>query len=144
MSRMRLRKNFVGCQLCSARDVLLLLHSTRTAVPNRVRLTSTMSEMRFNPITLDWVIMAPDRALKPNDFLRDSKAQPGRPQYRPECPFCPGNESMTEHEICRASAPDGSWTVRVMPNKFPAFVPSDNPKWHTHGTFSYRTAAGSH
>src|SRR3954466_6599192 len=99
-----------------------------------------MSEMRFNPITLDWVIMAPDRALKPNDFLRNTKARPARPPYRPECPFCPGNESMTEREICRASASDGTWAVRVMPNKYPAFTATDDVERHSQGTFRSMTA----
>jgi UDPglucose--hexose-1-phosphate uridylyltransferase len=103
-----------------------------------------MSQMRFNPITLDWVIMAPDRAHKPNDFLRETKERPLRPAYRAECPFCPGNEAETEAEICRATAPDGSWMVRVVPNKFPAFIHTDDLKKQSHGTFRSMAAAGSH
>jgi UDPglucose--hexose-1-phosphate uridylyltransferase len=51
---------------------------------------------------------------------------------------------MTEAELCRASAPDGSWTVRVMANKYPAFRASDDMQRHAHGTFRSMTAAGSH
>lgn len=103
-----------------------------------------MSQMRFNSITLDWVIMAPDRALKPNDFVRETKEGPVRPAYRAECPFCPGNEAETEAELCRATAPDGSWRVRVVPNKFPAFIPTDDLQKQSHGTFRSMAAAGSH
>jgi len=50
-----------------------------------------MSEMRFNPITHDWVIMAPDRALKPTDYAQKAQERPQRPLYRDDCPFCIGN-----------------------------------------------------
>src|SRR5262249_62424264 len=53
-----------------------------------------------------------------------------REQYKMKggfCPFCPGNESKTPTEIL-AFRPHGAgngrdsegWTVRVVPNKFPA------------------------
>src|SRR5688572_7691425 len=103
-----------------------------------------MSDMRFNPITLDWVIMAPDRALKPNDFARQQKERPARPMHRADCPFCPGNESETEVEICRAAGTDGNWMVRVVPNKFPALTGTDDLKQKTQGTFRSIAAAGAH
>lgn len=103
-----------------------------------------MSEMRFNPITLDWVIMAPDRARKPNDFLRETKERPPKPAYRADCPFCPGNEAETEVEICRATGPDGGWAVRVVPNKFPAVIMTDDLRRQSEGTFRSMAAAGSH
>jgi len=51
--------------------------------------------------------MAAGRADRPVDF----EDEPG------DCPFCPGNESMTPPEICRLGEP---WQVRVFPNKYPA------------------------
>lgn len=101
-----------------------------------------MSEMRFNPITLDWVIMAPDRALKPNDFTRAKRERP-QPR-RSDCPFCPGNESAAEPEICRAMASNGGWAVRVVPNKFPAFTAVEDLRRESSRTFRSMFAAGSH
>ena len=60
-----------------------------------------------NPITGDEVIVAPERARRPNIYRDPNEA----------CPFCPGNESMTPPEIARAGDP---WRVRVFPNKYPA------------------------
>lgn len=60
-----------------------------------------------NPITGDPVIVATDRARRPNMY-RDSDET---------CPFCPGNEELTPPEIARAGDP---WRVRVFPNKYPA------------------------
>jgi UDPglucose--hexose-1-phosphate uridylyltransferase len=59
-----------------------------------------MSEMRLNLITRDWVIIATERARKPEDFRqrRDRKALP---EYLETCPFCPGNEHKTPDEIMR-------------------------------------------
>ena len=60
-----------------------------------------------NPITGDPVIVAPERAGRPNMYRNADEV----------CPFCPGNESMTPPEIARDGDP---WRVRVFPNKFPA------------------------
>jgi len=37
--------------------------------------------MRFNPITLEWVIMAPELAHKPNDFRHGPADKPSRPPH---------------------------------------------------------------
>jgi UDPglucose--hexose-1-phosphate uridylyltransferase len=103
-----------------------------------------MSEMRFNPITLDWVIVAPERSMRPDDFHRRTDARPARAPHRADCPFCPGNEHLTPPEISRLSYPDGTWAVRVFPNKFSAFVATDDLQRKKHGTFRSMTAAGAH
>jgi UDPglucose--hexose-1-phosphate uridylyltransferase len=43
------------------------------------------------------------------------------------CPLCPGNEHTTPPEVLAYGRPDYSpngpgWTLRVVPNKFPALV----------------------
>lgn len=98
--------------------------------------------MRFNPITRDWVIIAPGRSRKPNDFRAAPKARPTRPAYRPDCPFCVGNEET--EEVLRASAPDGSWLARVIPNKFPALSGDHDAQRTRHGSFRSMAAAGVH
>lgn len=59
-----------------------------------------------------WTFIAPGRALRPFDpdsvSISDSEG----------CFFCPGNEDQTPPEIDRA-VKNGSWQVRVFPNKFP-------------------------
>ena len=60
-----------------------------------------------NPITGDPIIIAPERAVRPNIFREGSD----------RCPFCPGNESDTPPEIWRDGDP---WRVRIFPNKYPA------------------------
>ncbi|MFC5454983.1 DUF4931 domain-containing protein [Prosthecobacter fluviatilis] len=103
-----------------------------------------MSEMRFNPITLDWVVMAPDRALRPDDFHGDRVQPAPRAAHRDDCPFCTGNESMTPGETARISAPDGSWLVRAFPNKYSVFDPGCELQRKKNGTFRSMAAAGVH
>ena len=56
-------------------------------------------------------IIASSRSKRPSAFLHKKKENQ-------LCPFCPGNEKMTEKTIL--SLPDEkNWQVRVFPNKFP-------------------------
>jgi UDPglucose--hexose-1-phosphate uridylyltransferase len=78
-----------------------------------------MPEIRHNIITREWVIIATERARRPEDF---AKANPRRSEVAPHvatCPFCPGNEAMTPPETFRLPG-NGDWQVRLIPNKFSA------------------------
>lgn len=69
-----------------------------------------MTSIRYNPITGDPVLYAPERSSRPNAFAHDDAGV---------CPFCPGNESMTPAESERIER-DGHWIARAFPNKYPA------------------------
>lgn len=80
-----------------------------------------MSEIRYNVITREWVIIATERAKRPSDF-RNNRERNHLPQRLATCPFCPGNEHKTPPE--RFRVPDGeNWKIRVVANKFPALSP---------------------
>ena len=82
-----------------------------------------MSELRQDPITARWTVVAPGRARRPNEYPR--RPPPGPPE---DCPFCEGHESWTPPEVA-AARPAGrpangpGWTVRAIPNKFPTLAP---------------------
>jgi UDPglucose--hexose-1-phosphate uridylyltransferase len=80
-----------------------------------------MSELRRNPTTQEWVIVAADRGLRPHDFVRQ-QPRSQEPEYSPSCPFCPGNESLTPPAILElpGTRADRRWQVRVVPNMYPA------------------------
>lgn len=62
--------------------------------------------------TQRWVIIAPGRVTRPEDFV----------PKKPVCPFCVGNEAMTPPEVYRIGPGEKDkpgWEVRVVPNKFP-------------------------
>ncbi len=80
-----------------------------------------MPELRKDPIIARWVIIAVERGKRPTDFVSPSTHR----KKSGFCPFCPGNEYTTPPEIMAFRAPDTKpntlgWTLRVMPNKFPA------------------------
>jgi UDPglucose--hexose-1-phosphate uridylyltransferase len=76
-------------------------------------------EYRRNPITGWWVIVAPDRATKPES------GEAEQPLKTPvaQCPFCEGKEAETPPEsfaVRPNSLPDKpGWQVRCVPNQFP-------------------------
>lgn len=100
-----------------------------------------MAEFRRNPITGDWVLYAEERAARPNDYRAEAGSA--------ECPFCPGNERLTPHEIV-AGRPGGSppdtpgWRWRIVPNKFPALLPDDPKGGPAVKAQDWRPAAGRH
>lgn len=77
-----------------------------------------MPELRLNLITREWVIIAKERAKRPEDFRAKSERR-ALPQFSETCPFCPGNEGRTPPETYSLLDENG-WSVRVTPNKFAA------------------------
>lgn len=60
------------------------------------------------------------------------------------CPFCPGNEEATPPSLEEYST-DGSWLVRVVPNKYPAFSGSEPMRVSNLGpVFTQANASGIH
>lgn len=75
-----------------------------------------MSQFRQNPISKHWVLIAPNRAKRPEDFGALPATDANLPEVDPHCAFCPGNEGLNR-EIARF--PDNkNWQVRIIPNKF--------------------------
>lgn len=101
-----------------------------------------MPELRLNLITREWVIISTERARRPEDFRqrRDKKILPEIDQ---SCPFCPGNEHKTPDEIMRMPD-DGSWLIRVIPNKFAAFYSEGERIRKSDGLKQLITGVGKH
>lgn len=77
--------------------------------------------LRRDPLSGAWVVLAPGRRARPGAPTGGAGAV-----SPPPCPFCPGNEALTPPEVDALrpphTRPDGpGWTVRVVPNKYPAF-----------------------
>ncbi|MGA2690626.1 MAG: galactose-1-phosphate uridylyltransferase [Candidatus Korobacteraceae bacterium] len=110
----------------------------------RVRERSTVPELRKDPIIGRWVIISTDRAKRPSEFAREpAKSKNGF------CPFCVGSESKTPPEVL-AYRPNGAspntegWTVRVVPNKFPALGIEGNLNRQAEGMFDKMNGIGAH
>ena len=83
-----------------------------------------MSELRQDPTTKAWVILAPERAKRPQQKPKTKRAEE-LPGWDASCPFCPGNEDQTPPEVFRLplSGSDSNWEIRVVPNRFAALSP---------------------
>lgn len=93
-----------------------------------------MPELRRNPLNGQWVVVAPERAARPDTFR--GTADDRRADTAAGCPFCPGHEDMTPPEVARTGEgePDGpGWRIRVVPNLYPL----------VHGDPAYVTATYS-
>ncbi len=86
-----------------------------------------MSEMRQNIATKEWVIIASERARRPNMFAetRERTLTADRPAHDAACPFCPGNEEI-DLEVDRWPL-TGDWHTRIVRNKFPALTEAGAP-----------------
>ncbi|MDR1493686.1 MAG: hypothetical protein LBT05_13340 [Planctomycetaceae bacterium] len=90
-----------------------------------------MSEYRHDFLTGRWVIIAEERANRPNQFEYDIKIK-GFSHFKETdektfllCPFCPGNETETPSETAAFREIDSeknsqNWKTRVVPNRYPA------------------------
>ena len=108
------------------------------------------SEFRRDPISGDWVIIAPQRSLRPDEFHESGAGRtPDVPSWPAPCPFCAGRECATPPEVAAdrepGSAPDGpGWRVRIVPNKFPAVARDAAVVAAENGPFERRNGFGIH
>ena len=104
-----------------------------------------MPELRKDPITGRWVIIATERAKRPSDFVRDKVEIRGAGF----CPFCYGNESKTPPEIIAYRGDDSTrnspgWSLRVVPNKFPALGIEGSLNRQGEGLYDKMSGIGAH
>jgi UDPglucose--hexose-1-phosphate uridylyltransferase len=102
-----------------------------------------MPELRIDPLTRRKVLIAQDRAHRPNDYrdsppaglaagtigppaatpLAAATPSPATPTIAEHCPFCATHEDRTPPAVAQVPADPQSWLARAVPNKFPALEP---------------------
>ena len=105
-----------------------------------------MPDLRRDPIVGRWVIISTERNGRPHDFIQ---LQPARPISTALCPFCPGQERLTPKEIMAYRPPPSdpntpNWTVRVVPNKFPALQVEGEMGREGIGLYDRMNGVGAH
>ena len=103
-------------------------------------------ELRRDPVTGRWVVIAAARRGRPNDLRLGAGGSNTRTT---SCPFCPGHEAETPPEVYAdrepttpADAP--GWSTRVVPNKYPALGPADAAADPDGGLHERRDGLGAH
>ena len=103
-----------------------------------------MPELRKDPVIGRWVIIATERSKRPTDFQFTADL----PANNKSCPFCAGREGQTPPEILayrHSTAPNtAGWTLRVVPNKFPALQIEGNIDRVGDGMFDKMNGIGAH
>jgi len=107
-----------------------------------------MPQLRQNPATKEWVVIATERSKRPEEF--QTPMEKDGKEALASCPFCKGNESLTPDELfafrtygTKPGTP--GWWIRVIPNKFPALIPVGNVKrMQADEFFRYMDGVGSH
>jgi UDPglucose--hexose-1-phosphate uridylyltransferase len=100
-------------------------------------------EFRRDPTTGAWTIIAVERAARPGGH-RVTTPPATTPPYLPNCPFCRGNEEQTPPEILRLPRGARDWSVRIVPNKYPALSPQQSRALPTNELLQRVAARGSH
>jgi UDPglucose--hexose-1-phosphate uridylyltransferase len=125
---------------------------TKISNPNpKIPKVKFPSELRFDLISKDWVVIATGRARRPETFKREKKEKKEAP--RKTCPFC--KEELIKEAVLifnhdkKIKLDEGkeisNWTTVIIPNKFPAFLsaPKLNKKIEG-GLYQTMNAVGSH
>jgi UDPglucose--hexose-1-phosphate uridylyltransferase len=103
-----------------------------------------MPELRKDPIHGRWVIISTERGRRPSDFVTEERRAIGG-----FCPLCEGNEDRTPPEIVsfrNDGTPPNSpgWTLRVVPNKFPALRIEGEMDREGEGMYDKMNGVGAH
>jgi UDPglucose--hexose-1-phosphate uridylyltransferase len=103
-----------------------------------------MPELRKDPVVGRWVIISTERSRRPTNFVPATRAR-----STGFCPFCPGNEDKTPPAVYAARPDAGGsnapgWTVRVVPNKFPALQIEGGLDRRGEGLYDKMNGVGAH
>jgi UDPglucose--hexose-1-phosphate uridylyltransferase len=103
-----------------------------------------MPELRKDPILGRWIIISTERGKRPTDFIVEKPPTSGG-----FCPLCPGNETTTPAEVLSYGRPQSApnrpgWTLRVVPNKYPALVIEGSLDKEGEGIYDKMNGIGAH
>ena len=115
--------------------------SKHEAKASTARQTKQISELRQDLITGDWVVIALGRGKRPGEFVKKREAYPA---LRDKCPFCFPEETGQEKDALVFRRADGDWSLRVFPNKYPAFSRNQPLKHSEEGPYFAMSGVGHH
>lgn len=102
-----------------------------------------MPQLRQNIITGDWVVIAPERAKRPQDFVIPKSVKVAD---KTNCPFCISSDGYKQNEKVRKCSTDN---VYVVENRYPAFIEDETKKstrsfYPEAGFYRARPSIGDH
>ncbi len=119
----------------------------KSRLPNNntaVAPASEIGELRQDPITDEWVVIATNRGKRPDQYKEIAPKPTPLPRYQEDCPFCNLAKFPQEPDVLRLPDDPDQWQVHVFGNKFPAFLPREEFRaWHS-GPYQAIEAIGYH
>ncbi len=106
----------------------------------KTKKVSQESELRQDIVTGDWVVIATGRAKRPDAFVHTERVA-AREEFDP---FENPEESDQEKDVLVYRREDGDWSLRVIPNKFPAFSRGKPMKELSEGPYFAMNGVGYH
>ncbi|HRY52361.1 MAG TPA: galactose-1-phosphate uridylyltransferase [Candidatus Portnoybacteria bacterium] len=98
------------------------------------------SELRFDLVSKDWVVIATGRAKRPETFAKQERQKIEVEEK--DCPFC--DLQGQEKPVLEYKKDSGDWAVAVVPNKFPAFSRAESLRERAEGPYSVMDGVGFH
>lgn len=110
-----------------------------------IKKQSKISELRQDLVTGDWVVIATGRAKKPEDFIyQKEESNISVNDENKTCVFCYPEETGQEKDVLIYEREKGDWSLRVFPNKFPAFSRGKKMKHFEEGPYFGMDGVGYH
>lgn len=98
------------------------------------------SELRFDLVSKDWVVIAAGRAKRPETFATQERQKVE--VLEKDCPFCCLDSQ--EKPVLEYKQENGEREVTVIPNKFPAFSHAESLHERAEGLYSLMDGVGFH
>lgn len=115
----------------------------KKVVEKKIKEKKMFSQLRQDLVTGDWVVIATGRGKRPENFQK--KEEFSQVISEKECLFCDPEKSGQEKDVLIYNTTDKDWTLRVFPNKFPAFAPPKGKIVHqTEGPYFWMEGIGYH
>ncbi len=113
-------------------------YAAKASTPGR---ENKISELRQDIITGDWVVIAMGRGKRPGEFVKEREPYP---PLAGKCFFCFPEETKQEKDTLIFRRSDGEWSLRVIPNKYPAFSRNQPVKPFEEGPYFAMNGVGYH
>ncbi len=109
---------------------------------NKTKKEPTISELRQDLVSGTWVVIATGRAKRPEAFKEQKREAFQEPLGN--CPFCNLGDPEKEKDSLIYLKENGDWSLRVIPNKFPAFKKARALNKKEEGPFFLMDGVGFH
>lgn len=93
-------------------------------------------------VTGDWVVIATARAKRPEEFASQKRAE--IVESNDKCLFCYPTETGQEKDVLIYATESGDWSLRVFPNKYPAFTRGGRIRHSEEGPYFSMDGVGYH